>query len=124
LCALAAAEHEQARPAFAACVAALGRCNRDDLCTHRVPDTLGLYRTAKAAGKSLEHARRQARQHAIGQAGDRILFVHDERTAQQPRGTPPGPTRIRRRRARRGWCLRTAPIAWISQCSRNGAPTA
>jgi hypothetical protein len=45
---------------------------------------------AEAVGKRLEHHAREVREDAVGEAGDRVLLVDDERPARQPGGDPAG----------------------------------
>ena len=84
--ALAAAEHQQARLGFAARKARRRLRNGGDVGAHRIADGAGVGARAKAAGKCLEHLGREMRQPAIGQAGDGVLFVNQQRNAQQPCG--------------------------------------
>ena len=58
---------------------------------HRVADHPGVHVAAEAVGKGLEHLARQVRQTAVGEAGDGVLLVDDQRTARQPGGDAAGP---------------------------------
>ena len=51
---------------------------------------VGLDRRAETVRKRFEHFARQPRQHAIGEAGDRILFVNHQGFAREPSGETAG----------------------------------
>ena len=85
-----------------------GPATRGDVGAHRIADGARLHAGAEAAGKGLEHLGREARQPAVGQAGDGVLLVDQQRNAQQPRrDARRGRSRSRPRRARRA--ARIAP---------------
>jgi hypothetical protein len=85
--ALAAAEHEQVQRSLAAGIALRGRRHRRDRRAHRVADP---FATREHVGEAGQHALRPAREQAVGDAGNAVLFVHDERHAGKLRGDPAG----------------------------------
>jgi len=75
-----AANHQHAQRAAAAGIAFGGLGQRAQVGAHRVAQRLA---ARQHAGKTAEHAARQPGQPAVGRAGHRILFVHDQRRAAQ-----------------------------------------
>jgi hypothetical protein len=88
--ALASAQHQQP-PCIAARREALVRRWQDlDLAPHRIADRLRIEGVCKGIGEAAEHATGESCQHAVGEARHAILFVHHQRSAQQPRHQPAG----------------------------------
>src|SRR6185437_923495 len=83
--ALAAPDHEESHSAFAPGKALAGRPQGADVAADRVAHRSRLDALAEAVGKCLEHLPRQVSETAVGEAGNRILLVDDQRPAGEPR---------------------------------------
>ncbi len=83
---LTAAEHQQARAAFTVRESHSRRRQRRNVRAHRIADGACMNLRPEAPGKCLQHLAREARQPAIGHAGDGVLFMDQQGNSQQPRG--------------------------------------
>jgi hypothetical protein len=81
LCALAAAEHQQPRSAFSTCKAQLRFRDGRNIGAHRIADASRLHSRAETVREAFQHLRTQAREHAVGQTGNRILLMNQQRNA-------------------------------------------
>src|SRR5690348_10146274 len=84
----AAADYEDAHSPFPPEEAFGRRRQRNDVAADRIADGACLHAGSKAVGKRLEYLAREVSQTTIGEAGDRILLVDDERPAGEPCGDP------------------------------------
>ncbi len=82
LCAETAADDKNAKRARTPGVAALRRRNRCDLRPHRVA---GQACALERSGECAQDAIRDCGEHLVGEAGDRVLLVDDERFSEERR---------------------------------------
>ena len=66
----------------------VGGRKRADVPADRIAHRARLDTRSEAVGKCLQHFARQVGQTAVGEAGDRVLLVNDERPAGEPGGDP------------------------------------
>ena len=85
---LAAAQHQQVNARAALGETLRGWRQRHDLASHRIADHLRVQPRRKAAREGREHAIGESGQRAIGEPGDGVLLMDQQRLAQQPGGEP------------------------------------
>ena len=87
--ALTAADHEDPHRSRAPGEARRRRRQRADIGPHGIADDARVDVAAEAAREALEHLPREMREDAVGEAGDGVLLVDQERPAREPGGKSP-----------------------------------